>query len=172
MDKTGASTYSLKPLFRDEQRKVFNLILESTMAEVETVYHQLYEHHAPLMHFRSTLGIPLPKVFHAAAEVVLNTDLRRGFQEEAPDRGRIQALLEDARMWRVELDIFGLWYTLKQTIQRLAEGFRVQPAETPLLQRLEAMVALTHALPFEVDLWEAQNVYYELLQWGLSRASR
>ncbi len=161
----GASTYSLKSLFRDEQRKVFNLILESTMAEVETVYHQLYEHHAPLMHFLSTLGIPLPKVFRAAAEIVLNTDLRLGFQAEAPDRDRIHALLEDAGTWRVELDTSGLGYTLKRTIERLADQFQEQPAKVPLLQRLEAMVSLAHALPFEVDLWEVQNVYYDLLQW-------
>ena len=160
----GASTHSLKSLFRDEQRRVFNLILESTMAEAETVYRQLYEHHAPLMRFLSTLDIPLPKVFHTAAEVVLNTDLRRGFQEEALDRNRIHALLEDAGTWRVELDTSGLGYTLKQTIERLAEEFREQPTEVPLLQRLEAMVDLAHALPFEVDLWEVQNVYYELLQ--------
>ncbi|MBZ0170574.1 Glycosyl hydrolase family 57 [Candidatus Methylomirabilis lanthanidiphila] len=162
----GASIYSLKSLFLDEQRKVFHLILESTMAEAEASYRQLYEHHAPLMHFLSTLGMPLPKVFYAAAEIVLNTDLRRSFQEEAPDRDRIQALLTDARMWRVELDTSGLGYTLKQTIDRLAEEFRVQPADIPLLQRLEVMVSLARALPFEVDLWEVQNVYSELLQWA------
>lgn len=143
----GASIYSLKSLFLDEQRKVFHLILESTMAEAEASYRQLYEHHAPLMHFLSTLGMPLPKVFYAAAEIVLNTDLRRSFQEEAPDRDRIQALLTDARMWRVELDTSGLGYTLKQTIDRLAEEFRVQPADIPLLQRLEVMVSLARALP-------------------------
>lgn len=162
----GASTYSLRSLFRDEQRKVFNLILESTTAEAETTYRQLYEHHAPLMHFLSTLNVPLPKVFHAAAEIVLNTDLRRSFQEEVSDRDHIYALLQDARMWRVELDTSGLGHTLKQTIDRLAGEFRVQPAGIPLLQRLETMVNLARALPFEVDLWEVQNIYYELLQWA------
>lgn len=162
----GVSTYSLKSLFRDEQRKVFNLILASTTAEAETTYRQLYEHHAPLMHFLSTLNVPLPKVFHAAAEIVLNTDLRRGFQEEVSDRDHIRALLQDARIWRVELDTSGLGHTLKQTIDRLAGEFRVQPAGIPLLQRLETMVNLARALPFEVDLWEVQNIYYELLQWA------
>ncbi len=162
----GASIYSLKSLFRDEQRKILSLILESTMAEAETTYRQLYEHHAPLMHFLSTLGVPLPKVFHAAAEIVLNTDLRLGFQEEVPDRDRVRALLEDAGTWRVELDTTGLGHTLKQTIDRLAGEFRVQPAEIPLLQRLETMMSLARALPFEVDLWEVQNIYYELLHWA------
>ncbi|MBI2882663.1 MAG: hypothetical protein HYY11_01950 [Candidatus Methylomirabilis oxyfera] len=69
-------------------------------------------------------------------------------------------------MWRVELDTSGLGHTLKQTIDRLAGEFRVQPAKIPLLQRLETMVNLARALPFEVDLWEVQNVYYELLQWA------
>ena len=157
-------TYSLRSLFRDEQRRIMQLILESTLAEAEAVYRQLYEHHALLMRFLVELGVPLPKAFQAAAEFVLNLDLRRAFEEEEPDLGEVRGHLEAVAAWRVELDTAGLGYALAQTIERLAEQFRAQPGELASVQRLEKVTGLARSLPFEVSLWKAQNVHFELLQ--------
>jgi len=157
-------TYSLRSLFRDEQRRITNLILESTLAEAEGVYRQLYEHHALMMRFLVEIGVPLPKAFHAAAEFVLNLDLRRAFEEEEPDLDEVRAHLEAVAAWRVELDTAGLGYALAQTIETLADQFRAQPNELASVQRLETMTGLARSLPFDVNLWKAQNVHYELLQ--------
>ncbi len=47
----GESTYSLRSLFRDQQRKILSIILDSALKEAEAVYRQLDEHHAPTMRF-------------------------------------------------------------------------------------------------------------------------
>jgi alpha-amylase/alpha-mannosidase (GH57 family) len=157
-------TYSLRSLFRDEQRRILNVIMASTLADTEAIFRQMYERHAPLMRFLADLGMPLPRAFHTAAELVLNAGLRQAFQGEKVDPPRVAALLDEVRVWQVDLDTAGLSYTLKQTIERLAERFREQFAELTLLQRLEAAVDMARSLPFEVDLWKAQNAYYELLR--------
>jgi len=157
-------TYSLKSLFRDEQRKITSLILESTLAEAEAAYRELYDHHALLMRFLVDLGVPLPRAFHAAAEFILNLDLRRALEEEEPDLDQIGGILEAAGAWQIEVDAAGLGYALQQTIERLAEELRVRPTELSVLERLETMVSLACFLPFEVSLWKAQNVYYDMLQ--------
>jgi hypothetical protein len=157
-------TYSLRSLFRDEQRRVMHLILQSTLAEAEGVHRQLYEHHALLMRFLVELGVPLPKAFQAAAEFILNLDLRRAFEAEEPDLDEVAAYLEAVKAWRVELDTAGLGYALARTIETLAQEFRAQPGELASVQRLETVTGLARSLPFEVDLSKAQNVHYELLQ--------
>jgi len=157
-------TYSLKSLFRDEQRKITDLILESTLAEAEAAYRELYEHHALLMRFLVDAGVPLPRAFHAAAEFILNLDLRRAFEEEEPDLDHVQAILQAVATWRVDLDTAGLGYALELTIDSLAEEFCAQPAELAALQRLDTVTGLARFLPFEVGLWKAQNVYYDMLQ--------
>jgi alpha-amylase/alpha-mannosidase (GH57 family) len=159
----GASTYSLKSLFRDEQRNVLTRILESTLAEAEAVYRELYEHHAPLMRFLTYLRIPLPRAFRTAAEVVLSADLRWAFEEEEPDLDRVRAHLEAVTLWRIDLDTEGLSYALRRTMERLADRFRAEPSDLANLQRLDTIVSLARFLPFEVDLWKAQNTYYEVL---------
>jgi len=157
-------TYSLKSLFRDEQRKITNLILESTLAEAEAAYRELYDHHALLMRFLVDLGAPLPRSFHAAAEFILNLDLRRALEEEEPDLDYVQTILQAVATWRVDLDAAGLGYALEETSERLAEEFRAQPGELAALQRLDTVTGLARFLPFEVSLWKAQNVYYDILQ--------
>jgi len=160
----GTSTYSLKSLFRDEQRKVIDSILGSTLSEIEAAFRQLYEQHYPPMRFLTDMGNPLPRAFHSAAEFILNTDLRRALSGETLDVERIKGLLEETRAWNVELDTEGLSYLLQQTLRGMMAGFVSNPDDIFLLNSLVAAVELARSTPFAVDLWKVQNLYYEMLQ--------
>jgi (1->4)-alpha-D-glucan 1-alpha-D-glucosylmutase len=160
----GESTYSLRSLFRDEQRAVIDRLLRHNLAEVEGVYRRLHEQHMPTMRFLADLGIPLPRVFQSVAQFVVNTDLRWVFEEDDPDPEQVRRLMDEARTWRVDLDTTGLAFRLAGTIRRAAERLRDQPARLAGLQALDSVVSLARALPFEVDLWQAQNIYFELME--------
>jgi alpha-amylase/alpha-mannosidase (GH57 family) len=159
----GVDTYSLKSLFRDEQRSILSQILISTLDEAEAAYRQLYEHHAPLMRFLIDLKTPLPKAFRTTAEYALNSHLRRAFSDEL-DAGRIRSLLEEARLGGVDLDATTLEYTLRKTIERMAGRLREDPTNLADLHELRQAVELTEELPFAVTLWTVQNIAYDLLQ--------
>lgn len=168
MDKHFAGTcYSLRSLFRDEQKKVLDELMNSLLADADANYRQLYEMHAPLMRFLSDLRLPLPKVLRLTAEWVINSSLRRALEEEI-DPERVSALLDSARRERVTLDAAGLAHGLKKRLSRLNQELRANPRDPESLKNIEAVVALARSLPFEVDLWQVQNSYYELRQ-GLYR---
>ncbi len=160
----GDSTYSLKSLFHDQQREILGLILQSALAESEAVYRGLHEHHAPTMRFLTELGIPSPKAFSTAAAFTLNSNLRRAFESEEIDPGRIQTLLHSAQAEGVSLDTDILSYASRKGIEALAERFLESPTELHLVERLEAVAGLVSLLPFELDLWKVQNGYYRLLK--------
>jgi hypothetical protein len=160
----GTDTYSLKSLFRDEQRNILSRILVSTLDEAETVYRQLYEHHAPLMRFLADLRTPLPKAFRTTAEYALNSHLRRAFSSEDLDIGRVRNLLEEARIGDVDLDSTTLEFTLRKTIEKLAERVRENPTDASELRALRQAIDLLADLPFAVAVWAVQNVSYDLLQ--------
>jgi len=160
----STSTYSLKSLFRDEQRKVLDFILESTLNEIEAAYRQLYEHHFPSMRFLSDMGNPVPKTFQSAAEFVLNIDLRRAFSGDAIDAGRINSLLDEAKAWNTELDTEGLSYLLQQTLAKMMTKFASAYEDIDLLRELVEATALARSVPFSVDMWIVQNLYYEMLR--------
>lgn len=159
----GASTYSLRHLFRDEQRKVLQQIVASSLREIQGTYQQVYKYHVPLMRFFTELRAPLPKGYLATAELVINWNLRQALEAEVPDMEIIGGLLNDARVFDVQIDAATLEYVLRQTVQRLAAAFRHHPTELDYLTRLEAIVELAICLPFEVNLWTVQNTYYEIL---------
>ena len=159
----GAS-YSLKSLFRDEQRRIVDTILDSSLTEAESSFRQLYEDHAPLMRFLGEMGLPLPKVLRMTAEFVLNGSLRRAFEQEELDLDRIGMLLDTAKRESVALDADGLSYALRHTLDLVMTRFQEEPGNLERLQKAEAAIDFAGSLPFEVNLWKVQNLYYEMLE--------
>ncbi len=160
----GESNYSIRSLFQDEQRKILGLILASSLTASETLCRQIYERNAALMRLLTDLHIPLPKAFYAAAEIVLNANLRKALEGEELDIERIGALLAAAKAEGVALDTATLEFAYRRNIERMAEEFAARSTDLALLQRLEAAAGLRERLPFPVDVWKAQNLYYAVLQ--------
>jgi alpha-amylase/alpha-mannosidase (GH57 family) len=159
----GESNYSLWSLFRDEQRKVLEQILTASLGEAEALYRQIYERRAPMMRFLTNLHIPLPRVFSAAAELVINGHLRQALEREEIDAERVNALLEAAKLEGVPLDTATLEFAYRHKLERLTERLIVNPT-VDSLQQLDSAGSLIRALPFRVDLWKIQNSYYRLLE--------
>ena len=154
---------SLQLLFRDERRRILDRMLESTLKEVEAAYGQLYQHHAPLMQTIAGLDAAPPRALRVAAELVLNNSLRRELENPEFDPRTAQRLLQDVRAGGVALDQPALAYAARGTMARLLERLEVRPDDETLLERIGAAAVLVRALPFAVDLREAENRYYRLL---------
>ena len=160
----GSATYSLKSLFRDEQRKVLDYILQSTMSEIERAYRQLYEHHYPPMRFLSELGGPVPRAFHSAAELIINIDLHRAVNNDPIDTEAVRNLIDTAGTWQVELDGDGVGYDFKANLEKMAAELLAAPENLDSLKKIVDAVVMASRLPFPVDLWKVQNFYWEMLQ--------
>ncbi|HEY3247750.1 MAG TPA: DUF3536 domain-containing protein [bacterium] len=160
----GESTYSLQSLFTDEQRKVVREVLESTLMEVESAYRQIYERHTPLMNFLAELGGPLPAPFQAAAAFVINDNLRRALGADEIDAPCVRTLLDEAKTRRVTLDAATLEFTLRRTVEQAMAVLTATPFDLAALDRLGTLVAVAKQLPFDVNVWQVQNGFYDLLQ--------
>ena len=159
----GDSIYSLQSLFRDEQRKVLEAILQTDLEEAEALYRQIYERRAPMMRFLTGLNIPLPKGFAAAAEVVLNSDLRRALEQPVIDVQKVIKGIETAKIEGVSLDSNILEFAFRHTLERTALRFAAD-LSLSVLQELHDIADLLHHFPFPVNLWTIQNIVYGLLQ--------
>lgn len=158
------NTFSFKSLFSDTQRRILDRILESTLGEAESAYRDLYRNHAPLMRFMSDLGLPLPEAFKRTAEYVLNTDLRRTLTRDTPDLERLTDLLTEVHAAKVPLDAKGLSYAFEGTLAQLAAALAAEPNNVHRLSTLESIATIARSMPFDVDLWQVQNIYFALLE--------
>ncbi len=159
-----SNNYSIRSLFRDEQRKILDIILNSTLEETAAVYRHLHEDNQTLMHFLADINAPLPDAFELTSEFVINLRLRELFQEPELNFDEIEHLLNQVRQWSIKLDSEELGYVLAQTIDSLAVEFGENPESLELLDQLDDAVELAVELPFEVNLWRSQNIYWDILQ--------
>ena len=160
----GESTYSLRSLFRDEQRKILDVIEQVSLAKVEEVYRQIYEENAPLLRLLSELGISPPNVLASVAEFFLNVSLRRRFEADELDLELIKNLLEETESVGVSLDAATLEMEVRRRIEGIAGRLALEPAHLSRVVELDEAVDLARSLPFEVNLREVQNICFEILR--------
>ena len=158
------ATYSLRSLFRDEQRRILSRVVDSTLQEAEAACRHVYEHHASLLSFLAELHTPLPGLLRASAEAVLTNAVERALAEAEPDLERVRTLLDTAARQHVNLDTAGLEVALRHRLNAAVEQWARKPADLHLLEVAESVASVARVMPFDVNLWNSQNVYYELVQ--------
>jgi hypothetical protein len=156
--------FSLKSLFADRQREILHGMLDARIDAAEHAYRQVYDANADLMRYLIELDLPLPRALTMAAEFVLNRDLRRALDPDTLDLQRTRSLLESANAADVPLDAAGLAYVAARAVSSLVGELGTVPSDTGRLERLAELTALVKSLPFDVDLWAAQNEFYALVE--------
>jgi alpha-amylase/alpha-mannosidase (GH57 family) len=156
----GSKTYSLRQLFRDEQRKITNLILNESLTSAAAVYRTIFESQAPLIRFLHGLSIPVPRALMSAAEIALNHQLQQSFERPDLDADSIRGLLREAKASSIALDTTTLEYAIRRHIEKDAEEFAANPENPAVVERLRTSLDLIPSIPFPVVIWEAQNISY------------
>ncbi|MBI5306793.1 MAG: hypothetical protein HZB37_00220 [Planctomycetes bacterium] len=136
MDKHfGMHNYSLKDLFKDEQRKILRIASSSAMKEFETSYRQMYENNRILMSFQQDAGVPGPRVFCMAAEFSLNHDLKTEIGNGA-DVEKIRQIINALVKWNATIDKVNVEFILRRKIETAIIEFEGNPSNLHLLRTL------------------------------------
>lgn len=160
----GALNFSVKSLFRDEQRRILDSTWSSSLEEADPIAQQLYERYVPLMRFHAELGLPLPRILRLAIEFAFNMHLRRILERPSPPVAQIRSIVSEMRNQAIEFDQATLSYELNQTFRGALEDLDAHPSSVAPLKKVDTLLEIVSLLPFNLDLWKAQNVYYRLLQ--------
>ena len=159
----GKDIFSLRQLFRDEQRKIAGLILNESLNSAAAVFTTIFENQAPLIRFLNGLEIPVPAALKSAAEVALNSQLQRALDRPELDADSIHGLLREATASKIALDVTTLEYKFRKRIECEAAAFAANPSDFDAALRLLKLLDFIPSLPFSVVLWEAQNLVYRPL---------
>jgi alpha-amylase/alpha-mannosidase (GH57 family) len=162
------TAYSLTSLFADEQHRILNSILNQTLSEMEDSLRKIYEDHASLLHFLTESGMTAPPALATAARFAINASLRRAIESEAFDTALIESLLNRAAADQIELNTSLLGYTtgqrMKRAMIRLEAAAEGDPSATDALPTALEIAETIHTMPFEVNIWQAQNIWNDLLR--------
>jgi alpha-amylase/alpha-mannosidase (GH57 family) len=163
LDQAFEKQVSLRLLFRDEQRKIANLILSDAVASAAGIYRTIFDSQAALIRFLNGLSIPVPNALKAAAEIALNNQLQQLLERPELDADSILGLLKEAAATNVALDTTTLEFSMRRRVEREANEFAANQRDPAIAERLRKSLDLIPSLPFPVTLWEVQNICYPAL---------
>jgi alpha-amylase/alpha-mannosidase (GH57 family) len=160
----GTHTFTLLHLFKDEQRRITQQILENTLQESEALYRQIYHDQYHLIRFLGEIRMPVPTQLAVPFEVVLNAELRQLLEAEHLDMTRLHDIFEEVEKTGVRVDETTLGFVATARINSAMEKLAQQPEDLALLTLLGELLDICKGLPSGLDLWKAQNAYFAL--WG------
>jgi hypothetical protein len=167
----GRAGYSLTSLFTDEQRRIVQLILNTTLWDIENSLATIYQDHASLLHFLSQAGLPKPPALTMAASFAINAGLKRVLESEPIDQAQLRSYLAMTKADQVQLDTSTLSYIADQRMKRAMVELQVSSGSLEMLDRALALARALTEMPFDLNLWQAQNIWYEILRTSATALS-
>ena len=160
----GRADYSLTSLFSDEQRRIVQLILNSTLWDIENSLTTIYQDHASLLHYLAQAGLPKPPALTLAAGFAINAGLRRALETEPIDQAQLRSFLALAAADQVPLETATLSYIADLRMKRAMVELQMSSGSLEILDRALVLARTLVELPFELNLWQAQNIWYDILR--------
>lgn len=157
----GAS-FSFWNLFRDEQRKVLDKIVAADLEQAENAYREIFDRNYNIMNVLKSADMHIPDVFSRNLEVVINTEIRKAFENGPLNPRKLEKLDVQARKWAVPLDRPLIAFAAST---RLLSALRELPLISEPVQhldRLNRVFKVLRDLDIAPDLWQLQNEYYQL----------
>jgi len=160
-------SYSLRHLFRGEQRSVFDHIMQPALEAIEGSFRAIYDHHYPMMQVMRELRIPLPKALATPAEYAINASLRKLLNSREPDLEKLQALVDEVRKWGFEGERTSTGFVASRKIDELMGRLSSHPEDLGLLKTIESLLKILKAPALELDLMRAQHLHFQIARGHL-----
>lgn len=158
----GTGSYSLWHLFKDEQRRVFSLILRSTLADIDTLLRQVREHHYPVLDTMRRLGVPFPAMLARVVESVHNNDILSALTKDPVDAEEIRRAAREVRAWSLQVDKVTIGFEAGRRVADLVDTFGREPDNAEAAEETIALLDALGEMGLEMDLWRAQNTLFAL----------
>lgn len=162
----GSEKYTIWQLFQDEKRKVFNLITEQSMNDLEASLRRIYNRDYPLVNALAQNDTPIPNAYRTTFEYILNADLVRCFLTDKINIREVERILSELVKWKLNIDD-------REKVERLAgesifkelkrisgEGER----SARRIERLNRLFPLLRNFRINPNLYKTQNLYFEITQ--------
>ncbi|MFZ0391038.1 MAG: DUF3536 domain-containing protein, partial [Calditrichia bacterium] len=164
----GTHNYSLWHLFKDKQREVFAQILNTAHQSIEGLFRQIYRSEYPLVQAMKEMAIPLPNELVTPITFIMNNDLIQLLEMDEADLTRLHTLVDEFMILQLELDTSRLNVAARDFIRKNMERIQNEPDNLDRVINLARIMDLLEQLPLDLKLWEAQNIFFRVMQKGLA----
>lgn len=156
----GDNNYSVWHLFKDEQRRILEEVLQDSLGVVELSLQQIYESNSAVMNFLHDLRQPVPPPIYLAAEYTTNAALRRLLEAAEPDLQQLIVLTQHVRKWSFKLDADLLQFAAAACVAAAMARVAAAPTDSVRIEFCDNLLTVLEPLHLNFDLWKPQNILF------------
>jgi hypothetical protein len=102
----------------------------------------------------------IPRPFLAAAEYIINTDLKRVFKDETIDKAKLKRLIDDTKRWAVKIDTTTIGFRVSSWVNSSMNNLNKEPDQPQIYEQIVDTLEILTPLSLSLNLWKAQNNYF------------
>lgn len=159
----GLEKYTIWQLFQDEKRKVFNLITQQSMNDLEESLRRIYNRDYPLVNALANNDTPIPTAYRTTFEYILNADLVRCFQTDKINIRQVERIMSELSKWKLTIDDTGKVERLAgESIFKELKRIHAEGQTIKRIERLNRLFPLLRDFKINPNLYKTQNLYFEI----------
>lgn len=160
----GANMYTLKDLFRDDQKYIMDYILADGIKKAKDLYDIIYHDNAAMLRFMKEIRVPSPKPMLSAADVTLNVDMEQLLSAETPDLTQLRRVIDESNHLSVTLDSELLAYKASEMVADQFNKLSKAPENIETIRWISRLIQTVSELPIKLNLWQSQNVAFKIAE--------
>jgi alpha-amylase/alpha-mannosidase (GH57 family) len=159
----GPEKYTLWQLFKDEKRKVLDMITYQSMKELEESLRIVYNRDYPLVKALVNNDIPIPKAYTTTFEYILNADLLNCFLADRINVKAFERVMDELAKWELKIEDPGKVSRLAgESIFKELKRINAERSNIKRIERLNRIFPLLKQFKLEPILYQSQNLYFEI----------
>lgn len=159
----GPVNYTLWQLFKDEKRKVLEMITQQSLRDLETSLRKVYNHDYALVNALVTNDIPTPKAYETTFEYILNADLLNCFKADKINTKELKRVMDELMKWELKIEDPGKVSRIAgESIYKELKRISAERSNTKRIERLNRVFPLLEQFKLEPIIYKSQNLYFEI----------
>ncbi|HEY9047381.1 MAG TPA: DUF3536 domain-containing protein [Ohtaekwangia sp.] len=159
----GTEKHTIWQLFQDEKRKVFNLITQQSMNDLEESLRRIYNRDYPLVNALANNDTPIPNAYRTTFEYILNADLVRCFQTEKINIRQVERIMNELSKWKLNIeDTDRVERLAGESIFKELKRIHAEGQTLRRIERLNRLFPLLRNFKIYPSLYKSQNLYFEM----------
>ncbi len=159
----GPDKYTIWQLFKDEKRKILDLIARKSLEELEQSLRRTYNRDYPLVNALANNEIPIPNAYRTTFEYILNADLVDAFQSEKINVKSLERILGELEKWGMGIeDPDNVARLAGNAILREIKRVGEERSNVRRITRLNRLFPLLNKFKLTPNIHQSQNVYFQI----------
>ncbi|NMM48171.1 DUF3536 domain-containing protein [Marinigracilibium pacificum] len=159
-----SKSFSFYDMFRDEQNKLLDTVLQESISQAESSYRRIYDRNYNLLNVMKNHGLHIPLALKRNIEGVVQTELKKIFQNAKLDMVKLEGTVKEAKKWNVTVNNVILNPLVNNRLIQMLNDYIEQPDDEGTIKNIRKSIRLMRSIGLESNFKQLQNLTFNMLR--------